>query len=442
MFQLRPYQETFLCSIREQVEAGHRAVLAVMPTGSGKGVAIAELVRRSAAVGERVLILVHRGELVADLSERLKFCDVNHGVIASGQPASPELPVQIGTVQTVVRRLDQLASPGIIIQDEAHHAIRDNTWGKIISRFPDATLIGATATPERLSGEGLGADADGFFTVMVEGPSTAWLTEQGFLARARVYAPPNSATGQPIRKRAGDFDMGDAARVYGSREIYGDAVDHYRRFLFPRTAIAFCCNIDHANDVTCAFENAGIRTELLTGKQPLSERREILGKLAAGEVKVVTSCMVISEGVDVPSVGGCIMLRPTMSLALHLQMCGRALRPKVDGADAVLLDHVGNVSRLGFPTDSREWSLAGKEERMSREQQCGNGSARAKPTIVTTAGELEELQPGGGSPVVPRSKAKRGSIAALLELQHIAELQGRPTIWAIRQWIAQSERRR
>ena len=424
MPELRPYQESFIADIVGQIKSGHKRVLGVMPTGSGKGTTITVMVQRAVAKSKRTWILVHRAELVADLSGRLSAAGVEHGIIASGSKPDYSKLVQVASVQTIVKRMwrSEIEPPDLIIQDEAHHLTSGNTWGRVVGAYPDAVVIGKTATPERLDGKGLG-EPDGFFQAMVLGPSAAWLTDEGFLARARVFCPPVGDGGQPaMRKRAGDYDMRDAADAYGKLQVFGDCISHYRKLVAPGTAIAFCCNVQHAEDVAAAFNEAGITAESLDGKQSLQHRKEALARLASGETKIITSCMIISEGTDVPSVSACIMLRPTMSLSLYLQMVGRCLRPKADGSEAVVLDHVGNVERHGFPTDPREWSLKGKAEREKAEREkapgvrtcpecfaalpagtptcpsCGHEFTPESAAPDQVSGELQELAPKGLRP--------------------------------------------
>ena len=140
MQTLRGYQAQLLELIRAEFRAGHRSVLAVMPTGAGKGTTLAAMAYRAAARGNRVFILVHRGELVADLSRRLHLWGVDHGIIQGGRSMDLAQSVQIASVQTLVRRLDRVPAPDLIIQDEAHHAHGGNTWGRILSAFPHARL--------------------------------------------------------------------------------------------------------------------------------------------------------------------------------------------------------------------------------------------------------------------------------------------------------------
>jgi superfamily II DNA or RNA helicase len=324
------------------------------------------------------LVLAHRWELIEQLTGTLRNWGLEPDLIAPGHPFEGR-QVAVGSVQTVARRLVQLPPPDLIIQDEAHHLIAGNLWSQIISAWPSAQLIGTTATPERLDGKGLGVEAGGFFEALVLGPSAAELVEQGWLARPQVFSwPLNQASqGQSPKGQSpegqdpmgqgpdgqGEFDLHAAAQVFGNRAAIGDAISHYRRRRHPATAIVFCCTTAHAEQLAGAFRAAGFRAAAVSGTTPAALRRRLIAGLGSGEVEVLTSCMLLSEGTDIPSVGGAILLRPTASLALYLQMVGRALRPAPGKSEAVILDHVGNAHRHGLPTEERHWSLAGRRRR-------------------------------------------------------------------------------
>jgi superfamily II DNA or RNA helicase len=374
---LRDYQLQLLTGLRSALKT-HRRVCAVLPTGAGKGQIIAAIAQGAAAKGRRVLVLAHRSELIEQLSGTLQAWGLEPDLIAPGHPVEGR-QVAVGSVQTVARRLEQLQAPDLIIQDEAHHLVAGNLWGQIISAWPSAQLIGTTATPERLDGKGLGVEAGGFFEALVQGPSAAELVEQGWLARPRVFSWPlkqasqeqspkgQSPMGQGPERQGpggqGEFDLHAAAQVFGNRASIGDAISHYRRRLHPATAIVFCCTTAHAEQLAGAFRAAGFRSAAVSGTTPTALRRRLIAGLSSGEVEVLTSCMLISEGTDIPSVGGAILLRPTASLALYLQMVGRALRPAPGKSEAVILDHVGNAHRHGLPTEERTWTLAGRRRR-------------------------------------------------------------------------------
>ena len=374
---LRSYQTQLVTEIRGQYQLGRKAVLAVLPTGGGKTVCFSYIAQAASVKGNRVLVLVHRAELLDQASRAMP---VPHGIIAANRAMDLSHTVQVASVQTVARRLHLLPRDffQLLVVDEAHHTTA-GTWAKVIAHFHAAKLLGVTATPIRGDGRGLGEH----YQAMVQGPTAAELTEQGYLAAARVLAPPGFDSAG-LRKRMGDFDTKQSEQRVGT--IMGDCLGHYRKHLSGQTAIAFCCSVAHAEAVAALFQSAGIAAASIDGSMDTSTRRELLQRLAVGDLKVLTSCALIGEGVDVPSVGGCILLRPTASVGLHLQMIGRCLRPQ-PGKTAVVLDHVGNTLRLGHHLEERDWTLDGLRKR-DRE---AAPSVKVCPTCFATSPSTAEI---------------------------------------------------
>ena len=348
--QLRPYQQQAITDLRLAFRSGARAPLLVAATGAGKTIILAAITQAVAARGRRVLILVHRRELIRQASAKLTQAGVNHGIIAAGFDPSDH-PVQVASVQTLARRLErQHWQPDLIVIDEAHHAIA-GTWTNVISHWPDSLLLGVTATPVRQDGRGLGA----MFDRLVLGPSTAELVATGYLTPVKIYAPPQVADLTGIRTRAGDYANDQAAAAMTRPTVTGDAITHYQRIAAARPAIAFCCNVNHATTVSDAFNAAGISAATLLGNT--TDRDALVARFAAGELQVLVTVDVVSEGFDCPGAAVAILLRPTQSEGLYLQQVGRVLRPAPGKAAAIILDHVGNVHRHGFPDDHRDWTL-------------------------------------------------------------------------------------
>ena len=402
--QLRPYQQQLVTDIRLQYQLGHRSVLAVLPTGGGKTVCFSYIAQAAAKKGNRVLVLVHRAELLDQASRAMP---VPHGIIAANRAMDLSHAVQVASVQTVARRLHLLPRDffQLIVVDEAHHTSA-GTWDKTIQHFHAAKLLGVTATPLRGDGRGLGEH----YQVMVEGPTAQQLTDNGYLAPAKVLAPPGFDSAG-LRKRMGDFDTKQAEQRVGT--IMGDCVGHYRKHLAGQTAIAFCCSVAHAEAVAHLFQSVGIAAASIDGTMDTATRRELLADLGTGKLSILTSCALIGEGVDVPSVGGCILLRPTASVGLHLQMIGRCLRPQ-PGKTAVVLDHVGNTLRLGHHLEDRDWSLDGVAKR-DRE---AAPSVKVCPQCFATSASAAQICGDCGHVFAPPERRELKQVDG--ELQEIA----------------------
>lgn len=359
---LRPYQQQGVHEIRGAYQSGHTRVLYVLPTGGGKTVIFTHIAEQAAIKGNRICMLVHRQELVDQSSRSLHAIGCNHGIIAAGYRQDLSHTVQLASVQTLSRRLHTIPSDffSLLIIDEAHHAVA-GTWDKIIQHCSSAFILGVTATPERLDGRGLGSH----FDVLLQGPDAAWLTDQSFLVPAHIFAPPGIDL-SGIKRFDTKQGRSTADDILRQGQAMGDAVSHYRRTIenaHNGTAIAFCTSVAHADAVAEAFRAQGISAAMLDGTMDRGDRRRLINDLGAGVLKVLTSCDIISEGTDIPSVTGAILLRPTNSLGLYLQQVGRVLRPAPGKEHAIINDHVGNTLRHGLPTDLREWSLDGRVKR-------------------------------------------------------------------------------
>jgi superfamily II DNA or RNA helicase len=385
---LRPYQTALIEDVRHSFRSGKRSPLLQLPTGGGKTVLTAFILASSAHRGRSAAFLVHRKELIAQTSKTLHLAGVPHGVIHPDWPTTRHL-IQVASVQTLVRRLHRHRKFDTIVIDEAHHSVA-GTWRKILDHYGNAALLGLTATPARLDGKGLGIQAGGVFDDLVIGPSMMELIEGGFLARPKVFASERHLDLSGIHTRAGDFAADEVAEVMNRREIVGDAVAHYEQHLPGKRAIAFCASVEHAANVAATFNARGIPARRLDGTLSSYERSAAVEGFAAGEIKVLTSCELISEGFDVPGCDGALLLRPTQSESLYLQMVGRALRPAPGKPFAVILDHVGNVARHGLPQEAREWTLDGRRRRESppETKQCP-GCFAVLPSYVTTCPECE-----------------------------------------------------
>lgn len=358
---LRPYQIALLDGARQAFRERKRAVLLQLPTGGGKTVSGSQMIAGSSAKGKICWWLAHRRELIGQTSKTFASMGIQHGLIAGGNSSDSSKRVQIGSIQTVARRLDDLTPPDLIIFDECHH-LGAAQWQKIFDAFPLAKIIGLTATPWRLDGKGLGT----WFQDMVSGPTVADLIAEGSLSPYRLFAPTQVDTGA-IKMQAGDFKRDDLAAAMDKPSITGDAVQHYLKLCRGKRAVAFAVNVDHSQHIAAQFNANGIRAEHVDGTMDIASRDGAIQRFIAGETLVLTNCELFGEGFDVPAIEAVILLRPTKSLSLHLQQVGRALRPAPGKSEAIILDHAGNSLIHGLPDDEREWTLEDREKRKKGE---------------------------------------------------------------------------
>lgn len=391
MIKLRDYQEKFLSDIREAFRQGAKAPLAQGPTGMGKTVILTSVADGATKIKNNIFILLHRQELIIQTSEALAFSGVPHHICAPSKVVAAAQKSQIkkvgrsfyqhdslvlvASVQTLVNRMADYPVPDLILIDEAHHGVA-GTWLKIVQAYPKAKILGVTATPERLDGKGLGKDCGGIFDNLILGPSIKWLIERGYLSRPRVFAPPMQMDLDGIKTIAGDYSKGELNSRVNKVSITGDAISHYRRLCNNVPAIAFCVSVEHAQSVAEQFKLAGYKAACIDGTMDDASRRATIESLANGNLHVLTSCEIVSEGTDIPVVGAAILLRPTKSLGLYLQQVGRALRPYPGKEYTVILDHVGNVDRHGLPDEDREWSLQGRKKRNGSKKDAGGPATR------------------------------------------------------------------
>ena len=406
---LRPYQTALLDGARQSFRERKRAVLLQLPTGGGKTVSGSMMIHGSSAKGNVCWWLCHRRELLGQTSKTFAAMGIAHGIIAGGHSSDPHKRVQIGSIQTVARRLDDLTPPDLIIFDECHH-LGASQWQKIFDTFPNAKIIGLSATPWRLDGKGLG----NWFQDMINGPTVAELIEEGALSRYRLFAPTQIDVGA-IKMQAGDFKKDDLAAAMDKPSITGDAVQHYLKLCRGKRAVAFAVNVEHSQHIAAQFNANGVPAEHVDGTMDSGSRDAAIQRFIAGETLVLTNCELFGEGFDVPAIEAVILLRPTKSLSLHLQQVGRALRPAPGKAEAIILDHAGNSIIHGLPDDDREWTLADREKKKKDDKvsspiktcmecfhvyrpapkcpQCGHQPVGQAREIEQRDGELAEVDP-------------------------------------------------
>jgi superfamily II DNA or RNA helicase len=353
---LRPYQAKVIEEFERKVAAGTKRIIIVAPTGSGKTIIDSAIIKSVTERSRGVLVVAHRREIITQTSDKLRANGVPHGVIMASVKSRPLEFVQVASIRTLWARAMQRASMELpkvelLVIDECHHCPA-KTYRKIIDAYPNAILLGLTATPCRGDGRGLG----GIFEVIIECPQVAELIEQKYLVKTRVYAPVTPDL-KGVKVQAGDYVESELAERMDKPKLIGNIVTHWHKYSERRRTVCFATGVRHSIHLRDEFIKSGVRAEHIDGSTPETERDASLDRLASGEIELITNCMVLTEGWDMPEVGCCILARPTKKMGLYRQMIGRVLRPADGKPDAIILDHSGAVFRHGFAEDPVEWTL-------------------------------------------------------------------------------------
>jgi superfamily II DNA or RNA helicase len=359
--ELRNYQfNRMVQPVRRAFSEGAKRPLLTAPTGAGKTATFSYMMRHAVQRGNPSWVMVHRDLLVRQASRSLTAWGCPHGIIAAcggfdGQAA------QVVSIQTLSSRLKKGWVPPIrpkfLISDECHHAC-SASWLSVFDYFKDVPTLGVTATPCRLDGKGLGA----VFDRLILGPTPVELMDLGFLVRPKYFGVPPSQLPdlEGIGTIAGDFNKEQLAKVIDDKpSLTGDVVEHYKRRAMGLKFVGFACNLKHANKLRDAFIAAGLPCDVIHGELSDEERGVMIGRLERGEILGLWSVDLISEGFDLPEVSCVILCRPTKSLTVHIQQIGRGARKFEGKSFFIVLDHAGNLTRLGPWEMEQEWSLEG-----------------------------------------------------------------------------------
>jgi DNA repair protein RadD len=394
---LRDYQGAIVGEARGKMRQAIRSVIIQMVTGAGKTPTCCEIIRLAVEKGKRVLFIAHRTELLTQASDKLTAFGLRHGLIKAGRLSDLRHNVQVASVQTLVRRLDKFAFvPDLVCIDECHLA-EAKSYKEILKKYPNAYVIGLSATPGRLDGRGLGKPT-GNFDCIIPGPPMTTLIERGFLVPLRYFGAPNPIDTSGIHSSGGDYNIGELAAAVDKPAITGDVVDHWKKLASDRKTLVFCVSIEHAEHVADQFRKAGANALSVNGKWDSGLRAMAVNDFERGAINVLVNCQLYVEGIDIPSIGCIADLSPTQSLTRYLQRAGRGMRPYPGKENCIYLDHANNVSRFGFPTEHREWTLEGAEtkkksaERAKAVRVCLKCFA-ASPAYAKACGECGAVFP-------------------------------------------------
>ena len=460
--KLRDYQLDIILKTRKSLTAVRRALIQA-PTGAGKTALCVHMMKTAAERGKRAFFLVHQNELLHQTSKALWKQKLEHGMIASGRRIS-KLPVQVASVQTLVKRLDKYEAPDLIIIDEAHRSTADS-YRKVVEAYPKAVLVGLSATPQRTDGKPLGD----MYDTIVKGPSIRWLQQEGFLCDYVLFAPSVGMDVSGVKTTAGDYNKGQLEKAADKPTITGDAVSHYKKLAMGKRAVVMCVSIKHAQHVADSYNQAGITAASIEGSMTTEQRNKVLQDFEKGLIKVITNVQLLVEGVDIPAIEVVQWLRPTQSLIVYMQGNGRGLRPHDEKEHLIILDHVGNAMRHGLPCEPREWSLDGEQKGKRKKKddepdvnvtQCGKCYAvfksgvdecpmcgaeveRKERKLNEVEGELEQVDMAAVQAERKRARQEQGQANGLRDLISLGKRRGMKNAsgWGVNVFCARSGRK-
>lgn len=387
--RLRGYQETAIEGLRQGLRALKQAGLAMRivllaPTGAGKTVMCASIIRDAVAKGKRVVVVVHRQILVEQTLVKLAAAGVQATVVMGDKKSDAACQVQVCSLPTLASWLGQgkaLPAADLVFYDECHHSMSD-TARQVLESYRDSVLVGATATPWRTDKLRLGDVWGTSKHSMVLAPpgGVRELTRMGNLTPYEPYSyglPDLSEV--EVSKSSGDYNQDQLAAALAAQKVVGKAAAEYHRHTPGKRGLVFPVSVADSRQAVTEFEALGYKAAHIDCETPIVERARLVAEFCAGRVQVLSSVGVLTEGFDAPPAEVLMDCRPTKSLSLFMQKLGRVLRScclncgsteatwldvtcKACGSanvkrKAIIHDHAGNLVQHGFPDDERDYSL-------------------------------------------------------------------------------------
>jgi superfamily II DNA or RNA helicase len=341
-----------------------KSIMLQMPTGTGKTHVFCEIAKqfRKNEDRKRVLILVHRNELILQIQERLEGFGIPAGIIKSGHFIDDTIQVQIASVQTLCRRnkMSILNNVSLIIIDEAHHT-PSNTYIEILETYQNehTKLLGVTATPIRLDGKGF----DKVFDKLICSHPFKWFITNSYLSPIKHYASDiiKLENISIVKNREGyyDYDEKETEEYFMDKTIMANIIDSYKEFGEDKKAVVFAVTIKHAEEIERRFREAGYLATVVSSLTKPLERKTKVEQFKKGEIKILVNVDIFSEGFDCPDIELVQIVKPTKSLVKYLQMVGRVTRTFKNKKYGIILDNSCLWQDHGLVSDERIWTLNG-----------------------------------------------------------------------------------
>ncbi len=361
MIELRPYQTEARDAVLSEWEQGRKRTLLVLPTGTGKTVVFSSVVEHQVRNGDRALIMAHRGELLDQAADKLrKVCGIESALEKADSTCLGSLfPVTVGSVQTLCQPRRLMRFPrdyfGTIVVDEAHHSLSDS-YKRVLEYFPDANVVGVTATPDRGDQRNLGQ----YYDSKAYEYSMRQAINEGYLCPIKAQMIPLELNISDVSISNGDYSVGDigcALEPY-LEEIAKEMV----RYCAGRKTVVFLPLVSTSKRFCLMLQKHGIRAAEVHGES--EDRAEILANFEDGHYDVLCNSMLLTEGWDCPSVDCVVVLRPTKIRSLYQQMVGRGMRLSPGKTELLLLDFLWMTERHDLCHPS---SMISRDEAISQQ---------------------------------------------------------------------------
>lgn len=373
--KLRPYQVEMKQNVFKEWQNGNKSVMMQMPTGTGKTMLFASIIKDlwdnsyDKRNMKRFLVLVHRKELVEQIQETLyKKYGLAHGTIQSGKRDDDLFHIQVAMVRTLAKekRLNKWKDNefDFIICDEAHHFLADS-YQTIRKAFPDAYLLGVTATPYRLNRQPF-TDT---FNILVRSKPISKFIKEGYLSEYEYYSI--EATSKLYLEidnikidSTGDYSEKAMSNTLDNKQIRAKVVKTWLEHAKGKKTIVYTINKQHNKHFCEEFNETGYKCVAIDSDTPKEERDNYVNQFRKGEITIICNVNIFSEGFDCPDIECIQLARPTTSLAMYLQQVGRGLRISKNKGKTIFLDNVGLYNRFGLPSANRQWQyhFEGKED--------------------------------------------------------------------------------
>lgn len=350
------YQNWAIDDLRAQAKAGKKRLLLCMLMGAGKTLVALELMRLCQEKEMRSLFLCDRRMLADQGVDRAHEQGLDAGLIMAKRYPNLERPCQFASKQTVESWIKSdrydLGEFHLVIVDEAHRAVSER-WGKLFARWPNAIIVGLTATPCLGNGNGMGA----YYQYLCQPIMPSQLKAMGRLVPVRAYAPHVPNLKGVNKDKDGDYSSKSLSERMRRDNMIGDIATWWKRLGENRPSIYFACDVAHALSIREDFLRDGIQAEIIVDETEDDERKEIARRSENGDLPIVVNCDVLAEGVDWPWISCIGLVRPTKRLRRYLQSAGRGMRSHPGKKDCLIIDHSGCVLYHGFPDVDRVWPL-------------------------------------------------------------------------------------